>query len=83
MRADRVYRVLLARGGPAPALLAGSGRVDHVEVVELDSGEVVLFWDALPREATVLAGRVRADLQTLEADEFMTRWNTEHPADAS
>jgi hypothetical protein len=75
VRADRVYRVLLTRGGPAPALLAEPDRVDVVEVVELDSGEVVLFWDALPRDATRLAGRIGADLQALEADEFMTRWS--------
>ncbi len=82
MRADRVYRVLLTRGGPAPALLAEPDRVDLVEVVEIDGGEVVLFWDALPRDATQLARRLQADLQALEADEFMTRWSVVEPEDA-
>ena len=77
-----MYRVLLTRGGPAPALLAEPDRVDLVEVVELDGGEVVLFWDALPREAKQLARRLQADLQSLEADEFMTRWSVEDPGEA-
>jgi hypothetical protein len=44
MRASRAYEVKHVRGGPAPALLAAPDRVDHVEIVEIDSGEVVLFW---------------------------------------
>jgi len=82
MRADRVYRVLLTRGGPAPALLAEPDRIDLVEVVEIDSGEVVLFWDAAPREAKQLARRIQADLSALEADEFMERWNEAAAPDA-
>ena len=81
MRADRVYRVLLTRGGPAPVMLAEPDRVDVVEVVELDSGEVVLFWDARPRDARRLAEHLQADLRALEADEFMTRWSEFDPRD--
>jgi len=74
MRADRVYRVLHSRGGPAPALLAEPDRVDHVEVVEIDSGEVVLFWDAAPRDAKQLMRRLQVDLTRLEAEEFIGDW---------
>ena len=45
MKAGRAYRLIVTRGGLAPALLADHTRVDHIEVVEVDSGEVVLFWD--------------------------------------
>ena len=45
MKANRAYRLIVTRGGRAPALLADTERVDHIEVVEIDSGEVVLFWD--------------------------------------
>ena len=75
MRADRVYHVLVGRGGRAPALFAEPDRLDHIEVVEIDSGEVVLFWDARPREATRLARRLRADLGTLEAEDFIAEWS--------
>ena len=44
MRAKAAYRVLAAR--------------DHVEVVDIADGEVVLFWDLLPREA----------------EDFLARW---------
>ena len=49
MRANRAYRLIVTRGGRAPALLADAGRVDHIEVVEIDGGEVVLFWDRPPQ----------------------------------
>ena len=45
MKANRAYRLIVTRAGRAPALLADPSRIDHIEVVEIDSGEVVLFWD--------------------------------------
>jgi hypothetical protein len=74
VKANRAYRLILTRGGRAPALLADAGRLDHVEVVEVDSGEVVLFWDRPPQAATKLARALRADLSQLEAEEFFARW---------
>jgi hypothetical protein len=76
MRADRAYRLILTRAGRAPALLADATRVDHVEVVEIDSGEAVLFWDRPPQSASRLARALRTDLHQLEAPEFIARWST-------
>jgi hypothetical protein len=76
MRATHAFRLILTRGGLAPALLADPGRIDHVEVVEIDSGEVVLFWDRPPQAASRLARAIRADLAQLEAEEFLARWST-------
>jgi hypothetical protein len=76
MRARHAYRLIVRRGGLAPALLADPGRVDHVEVVDLDSGEVALFWDLPPQEASRLARALRADLAQLQAPEFLARWST-------
>jgi hypothetical protein len=76
MRADRAYRLILTRAGRAPALLADATRVDHVEVVEIDSGEAVLFWDRPPQAASRLARALRTDLHRLEAPEFIARWST-------
>ncbi len=75
MKANRAYRLIVTRGGRAPALLADSGRVDHIEVVEIDGGEVVLFWDRPPHAASRLARALREDLSQLEADEFIARWS--------
>jgi len=47
-----------------------------VEVVEVDSGEVVLFWDRPALAASKLARALRADLAQLEAEEFLARWST-------
>ena len=75
MRAGKAYRLLVRRGGAAPALLAAPTRVDHVEIVEVQSGEVVLFWDCNPREAARLVRALRTDLAGREADDFIARWS--------
>ncbi len=76
MRANRAYHLIVRRGGWMPAALADPDRVDHIEVVEVDSGEVVLFWDCPPQIAARRARAVRADLSQLEDREFLTRWAT-------
>ncbi len=79
MRARHAYRLILTRGGRAPAMLADPSRVDHIEVVEIDSGEAVVFWDLAPLDASKLARRLRADLAQLDAREFIARWSTVKP----
>jgi hypothetical protein len=59
-----------------PALLADTGRVDHLEIVEVDTGEVILFWDRPPQSASKLARALRADLSQLQDEEFIARWAT-------
>jgi hypothetical protein len=76
VRATHAYRLIVTRSGRAPALLADATRVDHIEVVEVDSGEAVLFWDRPPQAASKLARALRADLAQLGAEEFMARWST-------
>jgi hypothetical protein len=76
MRANRAYRLIVRRGGWMPALLADPARIDHIEVVEIDSGEVVLFWDLPPQEAARRARTLRADLAQLQDEEFIPRWAT-------
>ncbi len=74
MRANRAYRLIVRRGGWMPAVLADPARVDHIEVVEIDSGEVVLFWDCPPQQAARRARALRADLAQLPGEEFIARW---------
>ena len=76
VRANRAYRLIVTRAGRTPALLADAERVDHIEVVEIDGGEVVLFWDRPPHAASRLARALREELSRLEADEFLARWST-------
>ncbi len=76
MRARDAFRLIVTRGGWAPAVLADPARVDHLEVVEIDSGEVVFFWDRPPHAASKLARALRADLSSLEAGDFRERWST-------
>jgi hypothetical protein len=74
VKANRAYELLVRRGGRAPGLLASPDRVDHIEVVEIDSGEVVLFWDTTPAQTGKLSRALKADLAQLDATEFVTRW---------
>lgn len=64
MKANRAYDLKVTRG---PG-------VDHVEVVDIADGEVVLFWDTLPGQTGRLARALRADLAALEAADFLRRW---------
>jgi hypothetical protein len=74
MKANRAYRVIHAGSGAVPAFLSDPDRVEHVEVVSIDSGEVELFWDCTPAAARRLTRRLKTDLAQLEADEFIGVW---------
>lgn len=75
MRAREAYRVIVRRGGRMPALLASHDRIDHVEVLDIRGGEVVLFWDCTPQRGKMLARALREQLSQLDADEFLRRWS--------
>jgi len=74
VKANRAYELIVRRGGRGPALLRSPGEVDHIEVVEIDSGEVVLFWDTTPAQTGRLARALKADLAGMEAQEFLAAW---------
>jgi hypothetical protein len=76
VKAKAAYRLILTRGGRAPALLADAERVDHIELVDIDDGEVALFWDLPPHAASQRARALREDLSRLETEEFLARWST-------
>lgn len=76
MKAGRFFRVIVRRGGMMPAFLASPNRVDHVEVVEIDGGEVVFFWDCAPHLASRRARELREDLLRYDRDDFLARWST-------
>jgi hypothetical protein len=74
VKANREYELIVRRGGRAPALLAAPDRPDHVEIVEIASGEVALFWDTAPAQTGRLARALRADLAQLDAAAFLAKW---------
>jgi len=73
MRANRAYELRVDRRGAFAAL--DPNRVDSIEVLEIDTGEIVLFWDVRAQHTRRLARALRADLSQLEADEFLARWS--------
>jgi hypothetical protein len=74
MRANRAFRLIVSREGREPAFMADPHRLDRIEVVSVDDGEVALYWDLPAKEASKLARALRADLAGLDADEFIERW---------
>jgi hypothetical protein len=74
VKANRAYELIVHRGGRGPALLRSSDQFDHIEVVEIDSGEVVLFWDTTPAQTGRMSRALKADLAGLDAEEFIARW---------
>ena len=74
MRAKGRYRLVVRREGHAPAVLAAPDRVDHVEIIDVDEGDTVLYWDLLPRDAKRVVAILRAELETMDAEEFFERW---------
>jgi hypothetical protein len=75
VKANRAYELIYSRGGLEPAFLADPERLDRIEVVSIDDGEVVLYWDLPAKQASKLVRTLREDLVSLEAEEFITTWD--------
>jgi hypothetical protein len=74
VRANRLYRLIVSRQGREPAFLAGPERMDRIELVAVEDGEVVLLWDLPAKEASRLLKALRADLAAMDSEEFMHSW---------
>jgi hypothetical protein len=74
MKANRRYHLIVSREGLEPAFLSDPGRADRIEVVSVDDGEVMLYWDVDPKQASKLLKLLRADLASLDAEEFFDKW---------
>jgi len=74
VKANRAFHLIVSREGLEPAFMADRARLDRIEVVSIDDGEVVLYWDLPAKQATRLLKELRADLVGLDADEFVARW---------
>ena len=73
MRANRAYHLIHTRGSLRPARLADE-RLDLIELVCIDDGEVVLFWELPARDAVSRLRSVRTDMASLHADAFLAKW---------
>lgn len=80
MRANRAYELLVCRDGREPAFLADRRRLDRLEVVSVDTGEVVFFWELPARAAAKLERHLRADLAAMDAVAFRDAWSRDDAA---
>ncbi|HET9720338.1 MAG TPA: hypothetical protein VFP55_09700 [Solirubrobacteraceae bacterium] len=74
MKANRAYHLIVSRGGLSPSFLTEGGRLDRIELVSIDDGEVVLYWQLPAKLAARMLREMRADLATLDAREFFEKW---------
>ena len=74
MRANRAYELIISRGGREPAFMSDPHRTDRIEVVSIDDGEVILYWNLPAKDAAKLLKLLRADLVSLDAEEFFDKW---------
>ncbi len=74
MRANRAYHLIVSRDRIGPAFLAGD-RIDRVELVSIDDGEVVLFWELPARTAARMLRELREDLVGMQAEDFLAKWS--------
>jgi len=74
MKANRAFHLIVSREGLEPAFLADAARTDRIEVVSIDDGEVVLYWELPAKPAAKLLKALRTDLASLDAGAFVSRW---------
>ncbi len=74
MKANRAFHLIVSRESIEPAFMADRHRLDRIEVVAIDDGEIVLYWDLPAKRASKLLRELRADLAGLEAEEFISTW---------
>ena len=60
MRADRAYELRVSRA--------------MIEVLDIATGEIALFWDVRPDQTRRFAKALRADLVSLDAEDFLDKW---------
>jgi hypothetical protein len=77
MKANRAFELIVSRGGREPAFLADPRRLDRIELVSVDDGEVVLFWELPAKETSKLLRQLREELHSFEIDEFRHAWGLE------
>jgi hypothetical protein len=74
VKANRAFHLIVSRGGRQPSFMADQARIDRIEVVSVDDGEVVLYWNLPAKQANRLLKRLRADLFGLDAEAFIAQW---------
>jgi hypothetical protein len=74
LKANRAFDLIVSRGGLEPAFLADPHRLDRIEVVSIDDGEVILYWDLPAKDASRLIKALRNDLVAMDAEEFIRTW---------
>jgi hypothetical protein len=74
MRANRAFELIVSRDTHEPAFLADPRRLDRIELVSVDDGEVVLFWELPAKEASKLVKELREELHSLDVDDFRRAW---------
>ena len=74
MKANRAYHLIVSRDGLEPAFMADDARLDRIEVISVDDGEVAFYWHLPAKRAARLLKELRGDLASMEAEDFFDKW---------
>jgi hypothetical protein len=74
VRANRAFELLVAREDPRPGPLVDPESIERIEVVSIDDGETILFWEVSAREGQRLLRELRRDLAGLDREAFVRTW---------
>jgi hypothetical protein len=75
VRANRAFELLVSRDDPRPTPFVDPESVERIEVVSIDDGETVFYWELPAREGQRLLRDLRRDLAGLERDAFLRTWD--------
>jgi hypothetical protein len=75
VKANRAFELIVSRGGRGPAFLADDERSDRIEIVSIDDGEVVLYWELPAIEAARQTREIRTDLASMDSVDFIAKWS--------
>ncbi len=74
MKANRAFELIVSRDTHEPTFLADPRRLDRIELISLEDGEVVLYWELPPKEASRVLKQLREELVSFDIDEFRRAW---------
>jgi hypothetical protein len=77
MKANRAFELIVSRDTREPTFLADPRRLDRIELVSIETGEVVLFWELRAKDAAKLVRHLREELHTFDSEEFRRAWGLE------
>jgi hypothetical protein len=74
VKANRAFELIVSHESHEPTFLGDPHRLDRIELLSIEDGEVVLYWELPVKEAAKLLRQLRAELVSFDVEEFRRAW---------